>query len=153
MLSYEFIGDYVRDLVIPNDYFIEASDGMIILSNARTSFRLTDRTFGDTDLSKPAFVVSDIDYFTNYALSRTIERIIQQDGHAKILDVACGPMHRAAYQIAQRYGESVEVHALDICSLKHAPQAANLKVAIQSALDLPYEDRFFDVVYSFQFLT
>ena len=115
-------------------------------------FRITDRTFGDIAETSKGETPSDINYWTGGLISKTIEQVIAEKGKAVVLDVACGPLNRAAYQIAQTYGDKVEVKAIDICGSTMLYDAPNIERIIGDALSLPYENGSIDVVYSIQFL-
>ena len=100
-------------------------------------FRLSDRTFGDYDQTPNGQVITDIDHHTSNVISKTIEHVICEKGRARILDIGCGPLNQAACQIARRYGDKVDVKAIDIVdsSMKHS--VPNLERKTGDALSLP----------------
>lgn len=149
---------YFKSLKAPNNFtllndsmwgpFIQANDGSC-------GFRLTDRTFGNAkeQLSSSERMTSDIDFFTNYAISKAIQKRIEIGDKPTILDVACGPLNLAASQIVDKYGKKVEINAIDIISSSLAVERDNLERKLGSGTDLPYEDESQDIVYSFQFIS
>ncbi len=147
----EFWKKYRKALIVPDGYEVEWT-GMFnwFLTSETHSFRLTDRPFEEMEIEGQR--VSGIDYWTGQCISRVIEKVIAEKGKARVLDISCGPLNRAAHEIATKYGDKVEVHALDICDSRDRLKASNLERKVGSALELPYEDGSIDVVYSFQFL-
>ncbi len=149
---------YKDALVVPQGYRLMWTSlwGYFLVRDDDDSvyFRLTDRTFGDvhSKTRTSAFDVSDIDYLTGNTISSSIDEVIARKGHAVVLDVACGHLNKAAYQITETYGDAVTVKAVDIVGSEAGYRRNNLERVVADARALPFKDCSVDVVYSFQFL-
>lgn len=154
---------------IPKE-FQEYADNLILPENAELvwtriwgwminyngcCFRLTDRSFGTVENKRygDAWGVDDLNYWAGGSISNSIESVLRKKGHANILDIASGPLNKAAYNIAETYGDKVTVHAVDILGSKNHMKRENLRRIIDDARHLPYEDNSMDFVYSFQLVS
>jgi len=141
-----------EDIIAPAGYHTSyVGQWLMLLKDDETeSMRLTDRTFGDADYDKPGEEPSDIDYWMGEAISRSIDAVIAERGKATVLDVGCGPLNRAAYDISQIYGDKVQIVAVDLCDCEKKLTADNIDRRVGSVLDLPVESGSIDVAYAYQ---
>src|SRR3989344_6803076 len=138
----------------PSSYQLEWTDELQWTLSRRDRsawFRLTNRSFGDMDTEIGRFLEGDVNYWTGDLLSKIIEETIQRQGKARVLDLACGPLALIATGIAQKYGDAVEVSAVDVCVSPFYRHRPNLIVIQADARHLPFPDAQFDLVSSFQF--
>ena len=148
--------DYVTALTIPDDCYLQWSGLLglwLVRKDHSAHFRLTDRTFGDVDTTKPGVDTNDINYWVGDSISGTIDALLGQREVVRVLDVASGPRNKAAYDVAKRYGSRVVVTALDLCNYDDHCTAPNLTRVTADACAMPFEAGSFDFVYSFQFIT
>lgn len=115
-------------LVVPEGYHLSNNSvfgWFVVRDDGSADYRLTDRSFGDVHTVIAGQETNDIDYWSGYTISAAIEEAIARKGKAVIVDVACGPLNKAAFQIAKTYGEKVLVKAVDLIGSNQRFEAEN----------------------------